>query len=73
MIHQKNKNILFSSQTAYSVRKNRLTKLIEKYQNRTNHNLDEFFQTIFFSSPSKQPSIVPQSSSRSNSMIVVQS
>ncbi|CAF4819412.1 unnamed protein product, partial [Rotaria sp. Silwood1] len=36
-----------SSQTAYSLRKTRITKIIEKYQNRTD-NLDEFFQKIFF-------------------------
>ena len=36
-----------SSQTAYSVRKTRITKIIEKYQHRTN-NLDEFFQNMFF-------------------------
>jgi hypothetical protein len=64
---------LFSSQTAYSVRKTRITKIIDKYQNRTN-NLDEFFQNIFFSSTTpKQPTIVTQSTSRPNSMIVVQS
>jgi hypothetical protein len=62
-----------SSQTAYSVRKNRITKIIDKYHNRTNDNLDEFFQNIFFSSTTKQQSIVTPTQSRSNSMVVVQS
>ncbi|CAF4973987.1 unnamed protein product [Rotaria sp. Silwood1] len=63
-----------NSQTAYSIRKKRITKIIDKYQNRTNHNLDEFFQNIFFSSTTfKSQPIINQSKSRSNSMIVVQS
>lgn len=63
-----------SSQTAYSVRKNRITKIIDKYHNRTNDHLDEFFQNIFFSSTTtKQQSIVTQPTSRSNSIVVVQS
>ncbi|UJR09856.1 hypothetical protein I4U23_014078 [Adineta vaga] len=62
------------SQTAYSIRKNRLTKIIDKYQNRTHQHLDDFFQNIFFSSslPKQQPT-VPPSTPRTNSMIVVQS
>jgi hypothetical protein len=63
-----------TSQTAYSVRKARITKIIDKYQNRTNNNLDEFFQNISFSSTKQQQPIVTQPTSRSNnSMIVVQS
>ncbi|CAF1075055.1 unnamed protein product [Adineta steineri] len=69
------------SQTAYSVRKNKITRIIDKYQNRINNNLDEFFQNIFFSSSStttttskqQQQPIVTHSTSRPNSMIVVQS
>lgn len=38
-----------SSQTAYSLRKTRISKIIEKYKNQTNQ-LDEFFEKIFFSS-----------------------
>jgi hypothetical protein len=53
-----------STPTAYSIRKNRITKIIEKYRNRAN-NLDEFFQNIFFlSTPTKQ--------TNSNSMIAVE-
>lgn len=63
---------LFSSQTAYSLRKTRLTKIIEKYHHRTNDHLDEFFRTIFFSPSHQQPLTTP-SNSRTNSMIVVQS
>ncbi|CAF1392585.1 unnamed protein product, partial [Rotaria sordida] len=65
----------FSSQTAYSVRKKRITKIIDKYQNRTNHNLDEFFQNIFVSSTTtlKPQPIVTQSKARSYSMVTVQS
>jgi len=37
-----------SSQTAYSLRKSRITKIIEKYQHRS-HQLDEYFEQIFFS------------------------
>ncbi|CAF3249273.1 unnamed protein product [Rotaria sp. Silwood2] len=63
-----------NSQTAYSIRKKLITKIIDKYQNRTNNNLDEFFQNIFFSSTTfKSQPIVTQSKTRSNSMIVVQS
>ncbi|CAF0874456.1 unnamed protein product [Adineta ricciae] len=64
------------SQTAYSVRKNRITRIIDRYQNRTRQNLDDFFQNIFFSSVTpaakQQPPTIP-SPSRPNSMIVVQS
>ncbi|CAF0840966.1 unnamed protein product [Rotaria sordida] len=58
-----------SSQTAYSLRKTRITKIIEKYQNRTD-NLDEFFQNIFFLSTTTTD-IEP--TTQSNSIINVQS
>jgi hypothetical protein len=53
-----------STPTAYSVRKTRIAKIIEKYQNPGNH-LDEFFQNIFFLSTTKQ--------TNSTSMVTVQS
>ncbi|CAF2041102.1 unnamed protein product [Rotaria magnacalcarata] len=60
-----------SSQTAYSLRKTRITKIIEKYQNRTD-NSEEFFQNIFFLSTQKQTTNT-ESATRSNPMIIVQS
>ncbi|CAF4372099.1 unnamed protein product, partial [Rotaria sp. Silwood2] len=65
-----------SSQTAYSLRKTRITKIIEKYQNRTD-NLDEFFQNIFFlSTPTTKTTkqtTHAESTTQSNSIINVQS
>jgi len=59
---KKKKFVLFffpSTQTAYSIRKTRITKIVEKYQNRSN-NLDEFFQNTFFlSTTTKQTSANP--------------
>ena len=57
--------MLFSSQTAYSLRKSRISKIIAKYQHRSNH-LDEFFRDIFFSSSRAVPPAV-------NATLVVQS
>lgn len=48
--------IYSSTQTAYSLRKTRITKITEKYQNRANH-LDELFQNIFFLSTNSTISI----------------
>ncbi|CAF3528801.1 unnamed protein product [Adineta steineri] len=65
-----------SSQTAYSVRKTRITKIIEKYQNQTN-NLDEFFQNLFFLSTTTTTTTKQESNAQSttnrNPMVVVQS
>ena len=57
--------LLSSSQTAYSLRKSRISKIIAKYLHRSNH-LDEFFQHIFFSSsravtPAVDPTLAVQS------------
>ena len=51
-VHPRPPSPCSSSQTAYSLRKNRITRIIDKYQHPSD-SLDDFFQSIFFSSPAQ--------------------